>query len=404
MIEKKRIFPKEQILRLLVELIIPLGLGFFLLSIFFLPDRNAFKTFFYITVLAPVLITIILDIRILKSALKSSTLLLIIAFLTYASLTLFWSDTDRTFFHFLKRELYILALIFSFAITSSNDRFSLKKTLFVTCVGASCFSLFFIIKDFNTVIAHNGRISGGGVLYNPLLSAHVFGFFWALLAASLLELKLDRTWSIIIFVLLVPITLFIFFTGSRTPLLAMALMFTFYLFLQIDRKRLIILTLLITTGLLVFIFFPEHFSNRGLSYRPWIWEQTIGVIKDHPILGIGVSNSFTVPKPFDPSQVWMEPHNIHLAVFLYMGVAGFILWGLIYLDLLKSAFGKDSSKESRVAALVLVFGASCALTEGGAFFSRPKEQWFIIWIPIALAVTVKLGNILKQALSTHKKI
>jgi len=34
------------------------------------------------------------------------------------------------------------------------------------------------------------------------------------------------------------------------------------------------------------------------------------------------------------------------------------------------------------------------MTEGGSFMSRPKEHWFLIWIPIAihLAVLCKASN------------
>lgn len=31
-----------------------------------------------------------------------------------------------------------------------------------------------------------------------------------------------------------------------------------------------------------------------------------------------------------------------------------------------------------------MFGLAAGLTEGNAFLPRPKEHWFLIWIPMAL--------------------
>ena len=37
-----------------------------------------------------------------------------------------------------------------------------------------------------------------------------------------------------------------------------------------------------------------------------------------------------------------------------------------------------------IASALIVFGFTAGLTEGGAFMSRLKEHWFLIWIPLAL--------------------
>jgi hypothetical protein len=43
-----------------------------------------------------------------------------------------------------------------------------------------------------------------------------------------------------------------------------------------------------------------------------------------------------------------------------------------------------------IASTLVVFGFTAGLTEGSAFFSRPKEHWFLIWIPLALLASTRL--------------
>jgi hypothetical protein len=45
---------------------------------------------------------------------------------------------------------------------------------------------------------------------------------------------------------------------------------------------------------------------------------------------------------------------------------------------------------------LVVFGFVAGLTEGSAFFSRPKEQWFLIWIPLALLAATRLKRTLPK--------
>ena len=47
-----------------------------------------------------------------------------------------------------------------------------------------------------------------------------------------------------------------------------------------------------------------------------------------------------------------------------------------------------------VTMTTVVFGFFAGLTEGSAFFSRPKEQWFLIWIPLALLAATRFNRTL----------
>jgi len=44
-----------------------------------------------------------------------------------------------------------------------------------------------------------------------------------------------------------------------------------------------------------------------------------------------------------------------------------------------------------IASALLIFGLVAGLTEGRDFLSRPKEHWFLIWIPFALTISAWIG-------------
>lgn len=393
---------RQKIARIISLYVLPIGVLSFFLGVFFLSGRNSFKTVFYLAVLAPTLITLLLEWRLFLAVKLSPILQAALIFLLFASISIFWSDSDRSFLHYLKRELYIFSFIMAFVCiyTYSPKRF--MQVLAAGCIGASAFAGYFLIDHY--VIKGAGshsRVTGAGVLYNPLLSAHVFGFYMALLLGLLLQMNWDWKKNTAVIGLLLPVTMFVLMTHSRTPLLGLMAIMLVYLLINRNKKSAIIFCGFLAIGALIYYCYPAQFSSRGLSYRPWIWRYTLGVISEQPIWGTGVNNTFAVPYPQDVNQgkgAWADPHNIHLSVILRVGLMGFSLWLLMYWNSFRGMVLETQSKYNKAFFLVLVFGAACALTEGGAFFSRPKEHWFIIWLPIALCVAAQVSGEIRKRL------
>jgi O-antigen ligase len=77
-------------------------------------------------------------------------------------------------------------------------------------------------------------------------------------------------------------------------------------------------------------------NRNSITTRVQIWDTTITMIKDNPILGIGLADfqrvySETIPEKYFPPYEWLvpEPHNLYFAFWLHLGVVG-IIW-LIYI-------------------------------------------------------------------------
>nr|BFE91970.1 hypothetical protein GCM10020185_25060 [Pseudomonas brassicacearum subsp. brassicacearum] len=53
-----------------------------------------------------------------------------------------------------------------------------------------------------------------------------------------------------------------------------------------------------------------------------------------------------------------------------------------------------------VASTWLVYGMAAGLTEGGGILSRPKEHWFLLWIPLALIAALSINYRARRLLVT----
>lgn len=79
-----------------------------------------------------------------------------------------------------------------------------------------------------------------------------------------------------------------------------------------------------------------------------------------------------------------------LSVFHQGGVVGLLLWGILYLATLLGCWKQRANPLVFALSATVVYGLVAGMTEGGSFLSRPKEHWFLIWIPIALAAAALL--------------
>jgi hypothetical protein len=143
-------------------------------------------------------------------------------------------------------------------------------------------------------------------------------------------------------------------------------------------------------GTATFALFADKIIERGSSFRIELWQLTLGRIAEHPWIGHGYNAKLTL----DPGVGYslQEPHSFALGVLYYVGIIGLLPW-LFFL-----AWGFISSWRHRVQPLFIIasawlaFGIGAGLTEGGGIISRPKEHWFLLWIPLALIAALSINQ------------
>ncbi|HHJ4328212.1 TPA: O-antigen ligase family protein [Klebsiella pneumoniae] len=363
----------------LIKNILPLGWMALLTGMFWVGDRSYYHKIYYLLLAAPALIAVTLQPRQLKPLLHSRLLITIVLFSIYTLITISWSSTETSLDSLAKRPLYVIILLISAGLLAlaAADRFMLcLKISAYTSTIAALITLAIFFNEETT-----GRLDGYGALYNPLLTSHVFGAFMALWIAYwfISETPFDLAAIISITIL----GALIIATGSRTPLVALAACSGWLMLLTWKKRGLLVLALGVLALGLILLIFPEVITSRGMSYRPEIWYKTLLQIREAPWFGHGYDA---------PLAIWVsgidyafaDPHNMLLAILYYCGSAGLLIWLAMYAIALTSAWNHRKDPLSIIASTLLIFGFAATLTEGGAFLSRPKEHWFLIWIPMAM--------------------
>ncbi|WP_019339921.1 O-antigen ligase family protein [Stutzerimonas stutzeri] len=356
-----------------------------LTGLFWLGDTSAYTKLYYGLMAAPALIALIVRPRYWLIMLREPVILAFLALAAWLLLSLSWTSSEDDPSGLAKRPIYVFMMFASCTIIVLKDQRQLLRALRIAAMLASLAALVGLAM-FLTGAEHD-RMIGTGALSNPLLSSHVFGFFCTYWVAVWLTDRNCPSWFSIIFT--IPLLAAVLATGSRTPLMAMALT-SLWMVALAGRRALYLVAAVIITVISGVVLMPEILLQRGLSFRPELWNDAIRQASDHFWIGHGYGAEFG----FDIAElgfILTDPHNVQLAVLLELGIVGLALWLLMYLLAFFRCLSQQHHASLQLASALVVYGLAAGLTEGSNFLSRPNENWFLIWIPLSLIAAISIS-------------
>ena len=399
--DKSEISPNlaAQISDWIILSLLPVSFFILLTGLFWLWDRSLYTRLYYILVSAPTLVVLLLrQTGAYKKLLRNPLIITFILFGAYTILTLCWSDTDQAFSSLAKRPFNILLLFLAFgflAIKSPDKLFRVFSVSARFAVASGFLSLIYFLSTHYTSGGDLGpltRFTGYGALINPLLTSHVYGFFAAFFLALWFSGRDSHSPSLALslgILLMVVIS-----TGSRTPLLALTVTVIWLATCQGNRRSVLAVGVVLSLLSILLLLHPEELVQRGLSYRPEIWLESIKQGVNNLWLGHGFGHNFVIyiDAYGIARHAFYDPHNLSLGVFFDGGVVGLTLWLALYAMAMLYSWRNRENSLVLIASALIVFGFTAGLTEGGAFMSRLKEHWFLIWIPLALLSSAWIIN------------
>lgn len=372
----------QRLSNLITKYLLPLGWLITLTGIFWIWDRALYHKIFYIFLAFPTFLTLVLQPRLLKTLICNPLFIAFGVFSVYILISIAWAVTEDDLPGLLKRPMYVMLLLFSTGIIALHyparlEQYTRLSALFAVLVAGLSLTYFIVFE----MQAGEARLNGYGVLENPLLTAHVLGAFAAFWLATWFQAR--KAWNPVPIICLVLLGAAIMATGSRTPLIGLTAALGWLLLVGDRRRSLLAVGVAIAVLITVLLIHPDAITQRGLSYRPAIWMESLRQIGEHPWLGHGFGTSMTVVIP-GLDFTLADPHNMELGVLYSGGILGLALWMTLYGLAIRFCWVYRSHTAVTIAAAWLVFGFASGLTEGNAFMSRPKEHWFLIWMPMAL--------------------
>lgn len=388
---------KSAISSIIGRYILPFGISIFLCGLCLFESRSGYHSLLYLLVSLPALIICILKPSVLQQAIKSNAFKLVCLLCTMAMISTLWNGIDGSSSRYIRYSLNILLFILAFIYTQHYTQNMLEKLLLLGC---AVWAISGVIELYHFYYeqghAISTRVVGSGSLTNTLLSSHIYGALASFLAAYLVAKKHSTSSNSLIIIGFLLLLTFIIQTHSRTPLLGLTAACTFLL-IQYRNKKIIYGSTFLMTLLAVYIVFNiDLITQRGFSYRPEIWQQALNDIYNKPVLGHGLGSKMALYIT-SIKVTFSDSHNIHIGLTYDFGLIGLITW-LALLGTL-ALFFKNNKHITLVSTgfAMLIFGIFAGMTEGAGFFTRPKEVWFLIWLPIAILIAMDVRTAV-----THK--
>jgi O-antigen ligase len=236
-----------------------------------------------------------------------------------------------------------------------------------------------------------GRYAGAGVNANDLalLLAMVLPFAWylATTAGTSLAARILR----IVNYAYIPAAIFaMMLTGSRSFLFGVV-PFAFYLFRAGGRTRMssrvLFLFLLLIATVVAVPYLPESVLERlattrhsiasaDLGGRVPIWEYTLGLFAQNPLLGVGCGVLHASPPVVGPVV-----HNTFLSVAAELGLPGLLIFACI----LAIAFRQAASQPRTMSQLWLTVLAIWLIGSSVLTWEATKPTWFILSLVVISA-------------------
>jgi putative inorganic carbon (HCO3(-)) transporter len=173
----------------------------------------------------------------------------------------------------------------------------------------------------------------------------------------------------------IPIALAVYLTYSRGAYLGIAAGLLLIGLFSGRRVRLAVAALLVI-GVIALIPFSQTERFKSLFqegtgtgfFRVSVWESGIAMIRDHPVLGVGLDNFlYEYPKYIQP-DAWREPnlahpHNIVLDFWVRLGIGGVVALGWLLFEFYRAGL-KRLAGANRALVLGLMASMIAALAHG----------------------------------------
>lgn len=364
----------------------------FIAGIFFMTPKM-YKNYYYIFVVAPFFLTV--NVKNLRIITESKILLLSVGYCFYMVVTLGWSSgvsIGESVEVFRKALLVIVFLIItSYVLGKKIEIVNLLYKYISLSAGiwAVINMAIFFSKNYH------GRLSGFGVLKNPIMAASCYSVAVLLIFFCFL-IKNEVPFSCkikYIFAGLVSVV-FVVLTQSRGPLLALASVFIISSVLVRLKYVLWVLGGFLIPLVAVYAGGFVDFSallTRADSYRLSIWSQSWNHFLQQPWFGYGIRGD-------RPDIVILQSvtadhsHNMFLSTMLDGGlIALALIVAVIGLSAYRAIIVCRESGDATLFALVM-FTVLANITDGKSPIVSPNYLWMYFWLPIGLASAYELAH------------
>lgn len=308
----------------------------------------------------------------------------LLAWCVWAALSLFWTEAEEPL-KSLKRIVYVMLFLVVFPMLQAARPHAIGWLLRVATIGLALAALWSLYLHFYAHVRPFGeRLGGMGEAAHPILGGYVMALatVWGLqfIPRGLLA---RAVWSVVLLVLFG----FVVLTQSRGACLALLFSVLSMPIWSSGRRAWLIAGGVAGAASIGFLLFNSWFMQRGISYRPEIFVESVKMIFQHPWQGLGVGTDYRVvtvsyPTGFDHS------HNLLTHVGIELGLVGLLLWLAVWLCTLLVGWRERATLEGRLLLGSVMLASVAVQTDAASIWGTPRAEWFLTWLPVGLALAL----------------
>lgn len=286
---------------------------------------------------------------------------------------------------YVKRMLYVFLFLIGMKKIARMDRKFLSKSMLSFLI-FSGFMAWCSIIDFY-FLSDNGwglRLVPLGGFKVIIFSAQVVGALLVMTAVLFSSIKLNFAWRVFSVVAMLGFLIFLLLNQTRWVWVSVAATLLMLLFFRRSVANVSVLFILLLIFSMVYLYYPEIFLSRGLSYRDALWLAGLEMALHNGLIGVGGDEYVLLANGVG----FTHPHNVYLAIAVRLGLVAPGLWLLLWLRAGWFAFKARADGLGLCALILWVYSTVVVLTDGQIPWSKPAEIWFVTWLPLGLILLV----------------
>ena len=334
----------------------------------------------------------LLTVRAWADVMQVDLLRWILALLLWLALSAFWSEpfTWREGASIWVRVLLVFCFVVAFA--ECQLRGQLQRWMANAVAGVGGVAIAVAIANFYATNPEDGRLNGMGQLDTHVIAALVYG---VVMVFSLhIVLKAPRQpWQHLVWVVVAIGGYAVFLSDSRNAWVSVAFGCMTYALSMLVRDRRQFLTAVFAGGLVLAVVLLVMASNettrefllpRGASFRLEIWSGALArIFEGNVLVGLGI---LTPDNIVHGGNEFLHPHSMYLAVLYQGGVIALAIYGVVLVQTLVVLFRNFNHVDAKLGLAVLATAVSAHLLDGHELVDKVGATWFLVWLPVAIAV------------------
>lgn len=283
-----------------------------------------------------------------------------------------------------KLPFYVALSLFGLLLADQQRHFSIESQLRLAALIAGPFALWSVI-DFYW-LSGNGfsqRVIAVGLWDRIIMAAHAVGAL--LVLGGLLSLSFSNSrLRLLVLLVVMALGLFLLLSQTRGVWIAFAAAMIVSVLARPSRLGFAALGM---GGLGVFVaalLFPDFLAQRGLSYRPELFQKGLVIFAEHWKLGVGFSQYGITVESL--GITFKHPHNLYLDMGIRWGAVGLVLFMMLWGNVAWRAWRNRHSDLGFALLGLWAFSSVSLLTDGIGLWLKPNADWLITWLPIAIAL------------------